>query len=68
MLKSHVTQCIRKFELNIIKIINWQLTLKSALRPAEGCAQWFSGVTGQIKSFNFGTEVLPGTEYALEFL
>ena len=39
-----------------------QVPCNSMYSPPEGCTQWFTGATGQIRSFNFGNRILQNTE------
>jgi len=40
-----------------------QVPCNSMYSPPEGCAQWFTGATGQMRSLNFGNTILQGTNY-----
>ena len=39
-----------------------QIPCNSMYSPPEGCAQWFIGATGQMRSLNFGDTILQGTK------
>ena len=39
-----------------------QVPCHSMYSPPEGCTQWFTGVTGQMRSLNFGSLILQNTE------
>ena len=39
-----------------------QVPCNSMYSPPEGCAQWFTGATGQMRSLNFGNTILQGTK------
>jgi len=40
-----------------------QVPCNSMYSPPEGCAQWFTGATGQMRSLNFGSAILRNTDY-----
>jgi len=40
-----------------------QVPCNSMYSPPEGCAQWFTGATGQMRSLNFGSLILQNTDY-----
>jgi len=44
-----------------------QIPCNSMYSPPEGCTQWFTGATGQIRSFNFGGsqsgQIIPSLNY-----
>ena len=55
---------LNKWEIKVA-----QIPCNSMYSPPEGCAQWFTGATGQIRSLNFaGNNGLLATKYVLSLV